>query len=176
MRCKYQYLKSGQAIVELMVGLVALLVLIAALLQVASLSSAHDATMVEARRQAGELAMMDAEPAFVPDYILDWHAGPDTKRYTRDDTFTTADPAQFKGTIIDKAAADSTGWDRIDAVPNNRISRIHGSGMPQTELGFVKGTASTNVDLLPVIQSLVYAADSITMETETWMTWTKGIY
>jgi len=188
MKCQYQSnLKSGQAhllpmdreggqaIVELMVGLVAVVVLVAGLLQVASLSSAHTETMVEARRQAGERAMLDSESVFTPDYIRDWHEGPDTRRYTRDDTFTTANAADFQSTIVDKAA-DAAGWTVIDTVPGNRLTRIHGSGMPQTQFGLVRGYDSKTVDLLPAIQSLVYAADSIEVETEVWMTWTKGIY
>jgi hypothetical protein len=168
--------RSGQAMVEVLVGLVALLVLIAGLLQVASLCSAQTKTMVEARHQAGELAMLDAEPISVPNYIQDWQEGPDGKRYTKDDVFTTAAAATLQDTIVSKASPDSFGWTIIDGVPKNRLSRIHKSGMPQTELGFVKGSDSTNVDLLPIIQKLVYKADSIKVDSEVWMTWTKGIY
>ena len=44
--------RDGQAIVEFIVGLVAVLVLFAGLLQVASLAKTHTDTMVEARRLA----------------------------------------------------------------------------------------------------------------------------
>lgn len=168
--------RSGQAIIEFMVGIVAVILLIAGLLQVAGLATAHTRVLVESRRQSGELAMFDAEPLFIPDYIRDWREGDDGKRYTKDDEFVPATPQTFQETIINKAAADSVGWTAIDGVPNNRVTRIHNSGMPHAEFGFVRGYDSETVELLPAIQSLVYAADSIKVESESWMTWTKGIY
>lgn len=166
---------SGQAIVEMLIGIVALLVLIAGLLQVATLSSGQTATMVQARYLAGKASMEDPE-ASTPDYIKNWQVGPDGKRYTADDVSTPADTAAFESTIIGKASPDAFGWTLIDSVPKNELSVIHKSGTPQNEFGFVEGTDSTNVDLLPVIQSLVYRADSIKISSDVWMTCTKGIY
>jgi hypothetical protein len=162
--------------VEVLVGIVALIVLIAGLLQVASLSAVQTETMVEARKEAGDKAMINAEPASVPDYIKNWEVASDQKHYTVDDTFSPADANQFQGTIINRATFDSSGWTIIDSVPNNRFTIIHKSGAPQYNLGLVDGEHSGVVDLLPVIQDLVYRAKSIKIDSKVWMTWTTGIY
>ena len=171
--------QSGQAMIEVLVGIVALIVLIGGLLQVASLGSGQTDTMVAARKDAGDAAMASGE-ATAPDYIKDWQTGADKKHYTADDTSTPADPNQFETAIINHAAVDSSGWTLIDSVPQNdnenMISTIHKDGTPQDDLGFVQGTGSTNVDLLPVIQDLVYNAKSITINSKVWMTSTKGFY
>ena len=168
---------SGQAMVEMLVGIVALLVLIAGLLQVVTLSSTQTATMVEARHLAGIASIDGVDSTFTPDYIKDWQAGPDGKRYTTDDVFTPGDTSMFEGTIIGKASPpDNTGWTTIDSVPNNMLSVIHNSGMPQDELGLVKGTDSSNVVVVPIIQTLVYGADSITINSDVRMTSTTEIY
>jgi hypothetical protein len=172
-------LQSGQAMIEVLVGIVALIVLIAGLLQVASLSSGQTGTMVTARKKAGDNAMNGGEVASVPDYIKDWQVSSDKKHYTADDTFSPADANQFEGTIIEHAAIDSSGWTiYIDSIPpdHNMFTTIHKSGTPQYDLGLVEGHDSTNVYLLPVIQDLVYGADSITIDSKVWMTWTTGIY
>jgi hypothetical protein len=162
--------------IEVLVGIVALIVLIAGLLQVASLSAGQTGTMVTARKKAGDNAMNGGQVASVPDYIKDWQVSSDKKHYTADDTFSPADANQFEGTIIEHAAVDSSGWTIIDSVPHNRFTIIHKSGTPQYDLGLVEGHDSTNVYLLPVIQELVYRADSIKIDSKVWMTSTKGIY
>jgi len=169
-------ISSGQAMIELIVGLVAILALLAGLLQVASLTKTHTDTMVEARREAGELAMLDLELMMDPDYIRDWREGPDTKRYTRDDISTSADSVIFDDTIVEKASADSDGWEILREVPDNRLSRLHDNLDPVSCFGLVRGYDKKSVDLISAVQSLLYRADTIDVECEVWMTWTKGIY
>jgi hypothetical protein len=173
--------RSGQAIVEMLVGLVALLVLITGLIQVEALSSGQTATMVQARRLAGLAAINGSNLAFTPKFIAKWQVGPDGKRYTKDDVVTSGDTAEFENTIVNKASPDASEWTGIiDSVApgsrENELSVIHQSGMPQAQFGFVKGSDSTNVDLLPAVQDLIYRADSIKIVSDVWMTSTKGIY
>jgi len=173
--------RAGQAVVEFLVGLVAVLVLFAALLQMASLNKAHTDTMVEARRQAGELAMLQLGPGLEimsdPDYILNWQEGPDGKRHTRDDRFSSASPAAFNAVIVDLAAPNAEGWTIIDSVPDNRLTGLHNDPDPVAGFGLVRGHHSvSDVPLLPAVQSLLYRAESIDVESEVWLTWTKGIY
>lgn len=174
MRTRRNRNRRGQSIVETMVGLVALVVLIAGLLQVASLAEKHTQAMNAARKEAAQLAMTDLTLFFTPDFIKDWQEGGDTKRYTKDDTSTAGDLYAFENVIVSKAA-DAAGWTLIDSIPGNDISAIH-SGIPQAALGLVNGHEEAEVDLLPAFQSLIYDAPSITVEGDVWLTQTGGFY
>jgi hypothetical protein len=169
--------RSGQAMTELMVALVALLVLFAGLLQVVSLSRVHTDTMVEARRDAAKAAMQSGMViAGAPQYIRDWQAGPDGRRYTLDDTHTDADPFAFQNNIIERAVIQPSDWTWIDKVPNNGLTWLHTSVNPVSCFGFVRGKDTETVPLLPLIQNLVYQAPQVEVQSTVWMTRMKGIY
>ncbi len=167
---------SGQAMIEVMAGLVALIVLIAGLLQVASLTRAQTNTMVKARREAGNLALLDLPFSEFPDYIRDIQVGPDGRSYSQDDTTTYAFPSDFNRDITELVTEQSSDWDVIDALPNSPLSSLHNANTPATEFGLLKGDASETITLLPAVRDLLYRADEITVESEVWMTWTRGIY
>lgn len=164
--------QSGQAMVEFVVALVAIIVLTAGLLQFARISAAHTATAVEARREAGAYAIMAAPPFADPDYILDRTVGPDGAAYSRDDGHIDALPDNFYAKVVGYAnpAALNT------RLPGNAVSRLYGRPFPQLEFGMTYGSDSKQVPLLPVIRSLVYRATDIELESEAWMIWTHGIY
>ena len=172
--------RSGQAMVEFIVGLVAVMALLAGLLQVASLGKAHTDSMVEARREAADLAMMDLGDGTVvlsdPDYIQEWNVGPDGRHHSRDDTWTEANAGEFNERIVDRAAADPEGWSILGDVPNNPIGQLHGNWDAVAALGLVHGHDERPVPLLPAVRSLLYRADSVDVECDVWLTWTKGIY
>lgn len=162
--------------IEFIVGLVALLVLFAGLLQVVSLTQARTEAQVSARRQAGLRAMTTSANRMTPDYIRYWTTGPDQSRYSADDVNTPASPSRLRSVVIDRTASDPSEWTVVDAVPNNAFSDLHANPNPISDFGFLRGTDSRRVDLIPTIRDLVYDADSITVEAEVWMPWTRGIY
>ena len=167
--------RDGQAIVEFIVGLVAVLVLFAGLMQVASLTKTHTDTMVNARRLAAQQAMIDVDGPTSPDYIEDWRVGSDRKPYTRDDGFGTGDAVAFNDRIVDKAAM-APDWSVVDGITGNRISGLHGQAAPVSLFGLVRGADSRSVDLLPAVQHLIYDAPSIRVRCDVWMPRTKGLY
>jgi len=166
--------------VELMVGLVAVLALLAGLLQVAGLTRAHTDTMVEARREAGFRAMLDpgraANVGTTPDYIRDWRAGPDERRHTRDDRHTAGDPSAFQRVIAARAAPDPAGWQILDGIEGNRVSALYHSAVPAGVFGLVEGYDTQSVPVLPAVRALLYRADTVQVESRVWMTRTGGIY
>ncbi len=168
--------RSAQAMIEVMVGLVALIVLIAGLLQVASLTRARTDAMVAARDEAGGLAMLDAPISELPDYIYQIDAGPDGRTYSYDDETSTANPAAFDAVIVDQAVSEADEWEVLEALPTSPFADLHGSLAPAGAFGLLKGDASETVTLLPAVRSLLYRADEIDVECDVWMTWTRGIY
>ncbi len=171
--------KSGQALIEVMIGMVVILVLVSSILQIASMCRAHTDVMVEARAEAAERCMFELGPGMETlsdaDYIGDWNEGNDQRRLSRDDEHDTGDTAAFQEKVVDKSATD---WSIIDSVPNNRISRLRADPMVISSFGLVKGyaTDSAKLDMLPAFRHLVYKADSIDVEATTWMTLCKGVY
>lgn len=174
--------RSGQALTELMVGMVVVLVLVAGLLQLASIMRAHTDAMVEAREEAASLAMIELDPGMNlvsdADYIRDWHEGADERRLSRDDFSDTGNAADFQNTVVDKTVNDASGWNLLDGVPNNRISSLRSDAMVVTSFGLVKGSASesASLDTLPAFRHLIYSSDTIDVEATAWMTLCRGLY
>lgn len=163
--------KSGQAIVEFVIALVAALVLFAALLQIASLSVKHNTIMNEARRKAGMHALSGGIGGRAPDYIHEWEAGPDKVNYSADDRMVRGNSAGFAYL----AASAAHYRDLQGAIGPNMISSLVGD--PDVVLdGLQDGHDSDSVDLVPVIRHLVYRADSIALESEVWLTELGDLY
>ena len=162
--------------IELLIGMVAVLALTAGLLQVASLSKTHTEVLVDARRQAGEYAMLDLNLLFDPDYIRDWEEGEDSSRHTRDDEMETSSPAGFQATIVERAGRDDGDWSVIDSVPNQGLTTLRESNTPDSWFGLVRGHDEKSIAVLPAVRSLLYRADSIDVEATVWMARTGGLY
>lgn len=162
--------------VEFVVGIIAVLILFAGLMQIASLTKTHTDTMVEARRLAAEQAVIDMDTLSPSEYILQWRNGADGKPYTRDDEYGNADPGAFGERMVERASATAAGWDVIDLAPNDDISYLHNNPDPSSSFGLVKGSAHGTVDLLPAFQKFIYAAPRIDVGCDVWMTQTKGLY
>ena len=167
---------SGQAMVELVVGLVAVLVLFAGLLQIIGLTQTQTDVLVNARREAGQRAMAGTANRMAPDYIRFWEEGPDESRHSVDDRHTAADPGRFRTTVIEELASDPSDWLVVDAVPGNPFSDLHDNANPISDFGLLNGTDSDTVDLIPTLRNLVYDSDTITVESEVWMPWMRGMY
>lgn len=164
--------RSGQAIVELVVALVVILVLTAGLLQIGSMGVHHSRLMSEARREAGRKALLEVSSFASPRFIGACTTGSDGIPFSRDDDTTPGDVALLGAGIVDYAHPDEL--DRRQ--PDNIVSVMAGSAFPQELLGLVDGEATTNVLLLPIVRQLIYDRESLPLHGKAWMTWTRGIY
>jgi len=162
--------------IEIMVGLIALLVLIAGLLQVASLTKAQTDTMVEAREEAGRRSLSDTSLSAPPEYIQKIDAGADGRTYSYDDTKTRASGARFHDTITARTVSDQSQWDILEESENKSFSELNNAGSPISTFGLLNGNASRTITLRPAVRSLIYRAEEIEIESDVWSTWTKGIY
>ncbi|MBM4148719.1 MAG: hypothetical protein FJ224_06715 [Lentisphaerae bacterium] len=189
--------RSGQSMVELLVGMVAVLALCAGLLEVTSIARRHTDIMVQARQAAGITALWDIEPPLPagggPEYIEDWQTGPaisnpgggtklgDGKRMTRDDVSIDGSSAEFTSRVVSRAGG-AEEWDLMDRIPDNRTAQLRSSVNPSDVFGLAYGAAETDIDLTSpeysLIRKLLYSPSSgeINLRSDVWMTWTKGIY
>ncbi len=164
--------QSGQAIVELVVALVVILVLVAGTIQICSMGVSHSGLMMMARKEAGQKAMLDASSFSGPQYIAACTPGNDGIDFSRDDGATPGDAALLQLGIVDKAHPSELD----QRCSGNSISALANNAFPQDSFGLVDGEATTNIILYPIVRKLLYNSDSINLKGKAWMTWTKGIY
>jgi len=164
--------RDGQAVVELVVALVVILVLLAGIIQVGWLGVHQSRAMMEARRQAGVKAMMPVSSFAAPRFIRSCTVGADGIAYSRDDDFVPDNPAVVSDGIV--SYAHPTQLDGIR--PDNPVSAISKSVLPEAMFGLVQGEQKDRIALVPVIRDLIYRADEIEVRGSAWMTWMKGIY
>ncbi len=165
--------RSGQAIVEFAVCLIVVVVVITGLIQIGLLGYHHTQTMIEAREEAGEAAMLEiglSEES--PEYLVNWEEGGDERKYSPDD-----EPVQGNvGYLQSRILAHAQPSDLSSYLPNNEISLLADSPLPHYEMGLVSGTDDRTLDLLPGFSHLISGSDSIEVKSKVWMTRTKGIY
>jgi hypothetical protein len=164
--------RSGQALTELVVALVALLVLVAGIIQISLLGLLQTRAMTEARRQAGAKAMLDVAPFAGPEYIADRDVGDDQTSYSRDDGFSRGDVGVFQAGIV----RYSRPADLDRQQPGNRFGELARSPFPHLQFGLVEGESHATTNLIPIVRTLLYRADEVEVEGKAWLTWTKGIY
>ena len=168
--------RQGQAMIEFIVGLIAVLALFAGLIQFVSLFIAQTDTFTNARRIAGSRAMAPVAIASGAEYILAWDEADDKRRYSVDDTHSDADPIAFVDTIVKRAARNVADWGQLEKIPRNAVRDLRDSPAPATMFGLMEGRDSQVVPLLPVVRHLLYNRDSIELESSVWMPWCREVY
>lgn len=164
--------RAGQAIAELVVGLVALLVVFVGILQIGRLAAERNRTLAAARGEAASDAM---GPAYLlqlpgPDLIRDWDRGPDNRSHSRDDRATAAS-WQHVAAIVQHAEPQD-----LDArLPGNPVTTF-GSAGAAGGMDLVHGLVqSDEIPLLPVVRHLLYDAPSLRFEEHVWLVWCEGL-
>jgi hypothetical protein len=167
--------KNGQALVELAVALIVIVVLLAALLQIGRLTREHMDALNAARGDAAQSAMASVYTMRIPAprFLRDWDAGADGARHSRDDTPRDGDPAGVVRHIAEKALPDELER-RVSGNPVTALARQ----VPLIgEYHLVYGRSETRtIELLPVVRHLLYDAESIDIEADAWLVWTQGLY
>lgn len=165
-------LSSGQAMVEFVVTLVAVLVLITAILQIGQLGILHSKTLHDAREHAGSLSLLPNPTFSGPEYIADWTPGEDGATYSRDDRSRSGLAGGFEAGVVQPAHPQILAGYLSD----NPVSALAGNPFPQMNFGLIQARETATNATLPVVRRLFYAADPIEVEGQAWATWTKGIY
>ncbi len=166
--------RSGQALLELTIALVAIMVIVAGMIQIGRLGLAYLDTIHQARSLAAQYSMSDVYQTMVPpaQWIQEWHEGPDGRRFSRDDVPTIGSSHALRQFVLPVAHPAELRRQ----VPTNRFSALQYAQEPIEEFDLVRASArSRPVPLLPVTRHLIYRADFIRVESEAVLTWTKHI-
>ncbi len=166
--------RSGQAMAEMVVGLLSIMLLVAGLVQIGMLSRHHTATLLDARAEADAMAMRDNYMEHVPgpSYIQDWQEGVEGVRYTQKDEMQLGNPSEIKAGVLRHARPEQLARH----VYPQRVQSLQESVLLVEAFEFVRGHSRAEpVPLLPVIRRLVAQDESIRMEHEVWMPWARGL-
>ena len=166
--------RAGQALVEMVVGLVAILAIVAGLLQIGLLAHAHTQTLMQARAEAGAFAMSPtfAQQAPAPQYLYDWSAGADGRTHSRDDKPLFALSDDVRDDVLAHAKPPALG----NYVGDNPVNEAYESEALLDSFRIVHGREeSEDIPLYPVVRTLLYDAESIRLEADVWLTWSRQI-
>lgn len=168
--------RSGQAMVELCVAMVAILALTAGMVQLSILARAHMRSMMISRQEAGSFAM--AEQYLMPmeaRYILGWSVGDDGRAYTRDDVPVSSTNWVSGGSgIIEAGGIESSALSSL--IGDNQVSTLAESAREIGDFHLVRGHDMSLLPTIPIARRLFYASDRVSVEGQTFLVWTKGIY
>lgn len=172
MRSVRRCARAGQAIAELVAGLIAIVVLIMGMLLIQTLARTHTGTLNKARAQAGQDAITTPyiQRYNVPAWISDWKTTPGKHIYSQGEQPVLGNP----GLVTDGIVAHAHPSDLSTYAPGNEISIAANANGLVDELYLTHGRDKGTVDLtyFPIIRHVVYGADTIQMQSDAWLTWT----
>lgn len=166
---------SGQAAAEFVVCLLALMLVIMGMMQVATMGRASLYLHAALRGEAGENAMSDRRTGTSAPYISDWTPGPDGIRYTADDQPTRGMASGITGDLAAysfRAPGDAT----YVAGSLRPVSMLTLGESPGQVLRFAHEEGTIYVSLFPLIQQLVYKKEKVAIKEEVWMPSMGGLY
>ena len=173
---KIKKTKSGQAMIEFVTGIIALLILLTMVFQGVVLTKQHADAMTEARTIAGSRAISSLAGINSPTYVSSVDSGTDWKKYTADDIKIGGNSMSVENDVIDKTVVNSSDWNIIGSAPRTKFNEIRTIVSPVDAYGLVCGESTKTVTLSEAFKSLIWNKDSITIDVEVWMTHTDDIY
>ncbi|MDF7826456.1 hypothetical protein P4B35_20670 [Pontiellaceae bacterium B12227] len=170
--------KTGQAMLELICGLVGVVVVITMLLQINLLSQEHLRVAVAARTLMGEELIDSSSYAGDGKFLSDWENGDDDYRYSEDDEAKTGSAGGFLASLMEGVAIDELeGYLAISgSYDGNRISDVIDSGNLVDAFDVTKVSVESDpVELLPGVRKLVYDVEELQFTHEIYMPWANNV-
>ncbi len=169
--------KCGQALIELSIGLMIVVLLVGGLIQLVPLYMSHSEMLAETRGLAGGKALNPITLAESPEYIIDWDAGDDGLRHTTDDIPVIGNNTPFRSAIIDRSSATPEGWDILDSAVNDTIPGFRDNLISMTHFGLVQHTEEREIPVEDdIIRNWAYPKESITLSVDVWMPQLGNVY
>ncbi len=165
--------RSGQAVVELVVAMLAILVIVGGLLQLVLLAHADTETMAEATAQASDAAASKGSFADTFSAIRDWEAGRDNLLLTPDDREVGGSLAHPRNDIASRTAP-AGDWSALDDATHTDIRSFAERGSTAA-FGFVHARAERDVEVLPLSGPL-FGLHQATTGNDVWMVKVNDLY
>ena len=166
--------RSGQAMVEMAIGLIGLIVVIGAALQFGRLCHEQTLCLHKARAEAGQFSMGDnyASQGPAASFIYDWNEGVDGVPYSHDDKPILAGSDAVSAALLDPARPDLLKR----YIPTNMISALHDTAGLIAGFDLVHGKdKSDDIPLYPVVRHLIYDSDTMQVDADAYLTWARHI-
>ena len=164
--------RAGQAVVELVIALVCILLLVSGLLQFTIMASADTETRAEATANASaDAAGGGLSSSFQP--IRDWQRGPDTFTMTRDDVAVAGSLGAVRSAIAGKTAPDGD-WSsllRARSIDIRELALTDAS----TSFGFVHAHSERQIETIPAA-AILFGLRNPTIANDVWMVKVDGLY
>ena len=164
--------RSGQAMIELICGLVGITIIVAVLLQINMYSREHMMAVVRARG-----AMADSMTSESPStgskisYLSDWDTGPDDHDYSQDDIAKTGSASSFVGALAEGVKVEGL---KLYVGDTNRVVAIcetMSSSLVEAFDALTIEVEGEPIEFLPIVRQLVYGAEEITPKHRVFMPW-----
>lgn len=161
---------AGQAMVELVIALLVIVLIVSGLTQFIQLSNEKETMMGDLRGEAGLAAIDGLSSASAPKYIVNWREGGDEMRHTGDDTYSTGSfNTKLGSDILDLSVSDDSAWSYLSGAVNKDFFNLRSSPSSSAALGFVRRADKKTIELMPAIRDFIIDRDSITVGEEIWM-------
>ncbi|MBP7275867.1 MAG: hypothetical protein KBA51_06670 [Kiritimatiellae bacterium] len=166
--------KVGQALMEFVAALVIVVILVAALLQVAALSRERLRALQGARARVASVALADEYPTLSPGpgLLAGWTTGADGRPMSADDRAVGSAPDRLREDVLSLAGPMPLNL----LAPGNPVSRAAMEDPMVDAFHLIRGTEQSDpVILIPIVRRLLYRADEITVEADATGVWLKGV-
>lgn len=177
--------RTGQAMIEAMIGVILILILVAGTVQFVDVARAHYVIDSRIRGDAGVIATSPPLPLASPDipaYILTWTPGVDGQRNTADDQAVLG-PATTLYHLADHStrATVPSDWNTFNDLATitghgSSVINLHQSPVQMSELGFVGVYGKLTVPISSLVQSLFYSHPDVVVREVVWVPVTRDLY
>jgi len=167
--------KSGQALTEFCVCLIAILTVIGGIFQLGRLGLARTEARVEATNSATYRSMLasDVTGLSIPRYIDRMSDGTDDRTYSEDDYSIGGNEQRAYDELIGTSRPELL---RAYA-PDNDFAEMGDSFEMMIGMGLVRGTGSEyGIAVLPIVRRLIMNNNSVDIRVDAWMVRTGEIY
>ena len=164
--------RAGQAVVELVIALVCILLLVTGLLQFTLMAGADTETRAEATALAsGDAASLGLSSSFQP--VRDWRRGADTLTMTRDDVAVSGSFGPIRSAIAGKTAPDGE-WGATSGARSTDLPEFAQTGAT-TSFGFVHAHSERQIETIPAA-AILFGLRAPTVANDVWMVKVDGLY
>ena len=180
--------RAGQAMIELMIGVILILILLSGAVQFMLVADAHTAIdgggggqngvggRLGVRGRTGYLAMLPLTAEDTPRCIGNWAPGADGQRGTADDQVIPGSPATIVA-IAANSATNATQWSEFSHLEHtSSLERLLQTPTSLMALGFVGIRYSCTVPVSTIAQELYYSKPDVTVQEDVWLPIMNSLY